>query len=249
MKIKERDVAGASSGDRFFKHTRSGGGAQQQRPEEGGPESVSFRGLEAGRARTMGKIAARSIMVLAVMRRPLRVRCIQHQRALGAPRQLAEVRGKKGAQSHGARVFAAAFSSARIFFCGGGCNRLSVGVSCCWRGLGVRAAASPRDEAGPHARVEGGVRAHVRRPPPPAGREKGALAWAHYVKTAFPHSPRIPTGSFGGPERWMDAWGLLGRLRWRLRRRPWERGRELLGAFAAHLLAFTGNLLGSAPRV
>ena len=64
MKIKERDVAGASSGDRFIKHTRSGGGAQQQRPEEGGPESVSFRGLEAGRARTMGKIAARSIMVL-----------------------------------------------------------------------------------------------------------------------------------------------------------------------------------------
>ena len=64
MKIKERDVAGASSGDRFIKHTRSGGGAQQQRPEEGGPESVSFRGLEAGRARTMGKIASISIMVL-----------------------------------------------------------------------------------------------------------------------------------------------------------------------------------------
>ena len=35
-----------------------------QRPEEGGPESVSFRGLGAGRARTTENIAARSIMVL-----------------------------------------------------------------------------------------------------------------------------------------------------------------------------------------
>ena len=43
------------------------------------------------------------------------MRCIQ-QRALGAPRQLAEARGEKGAQGHGARVFAAAFASARIFF-------------------------------------------------------------------------------------------------------------------------------------
>lgn len=177
------------------------------------------------------------------------MRCIQHQRALGAPRQLAEARGEKGAQGRGARVFAAAFASARIFFCCGGCNRLSVGVSCCWRGLGVRTAPSPRDEAGPHAKVEGGVRAHVRRPPPPAGLQKGALAWAHYVKTAFPHSPRILTGSFGGPERWMDARGASGAPALAVTPKAVAAGRELLGAFAAHLLAFTGNLLGSAPRV
>ena len=42
------------------------------------------------------------------------------QRALGAPRQLAEARGEKGAQGRGARVFAAAIASARIFFCCGG---------------------------------------------------------------------------------------------------------------------------------
>ena len=64
MKIKERGVAGASSGDRFIKHTRSGGGAQQQRPEEGGPESVSFRGLGAEHTRIIGNIASISIMVL-----------------------------------------------------------------------------------------------------------------------------------------------------------------------------------------
>ena len=135
------------------------------------------------------------------------------------------------------------------FFCGGGCNRLSVGVSCCWRGLGVRTAPSPRDEAGPHAKVEGGVRAHVRRPPPPAGLQKGALAWAPYVKTAFLHSPRILTGSFGGPERWMDARGASGAPALAVTSKAAAAGRELLGAFAAHLLAFTGNLLGSAPRV
>ena len=101
------------------------------------------------------------------------------QRALGAPRQLAEARGEKGAQGRGARVFAAAFASARIFFAAGGA------IGCQWAFHAVGAgwarvsAASPRDEAGPHAKVEGGVRAHVRRPPPPAGREKGALAWAH----------------------------------------------------------------------
>jgi hypothetical protein len=53
------------------------------------------------------------------MLRPLRVRRIQ-QRALCAPRQLAEARGEKGAQGHGARDFAAAFVSARIFFAAGG---------------------------------------------------------------------------------------------------------------------------------
>jgi hypothetical protein len=64
MKIIERDVAGASCGERFIKRTRSGGDAQPQRPEEGGQKVYPLRGLEAGRARTMGKIAARSIMVL-----------------------------------------------------------------------------------------------------------------------------------------------------------------------------------------
>ena len=109
------------------------------------------------------------------------------------------------------------------FFCCGGCIGSSAFVLCCWRGLGVRAAASPRDEACPHAKSARASRqTHVRRPPPPAGREKGALAWAHHVKTVFPHPPRILTGYFGGPERWMDARGLLGRLRWRLRRRPWR---------------------------
>ena len=49
------------------------------------------------------------------MRRPLRVRRIQ-QRALGAPRQLAEARGEKGAQGRGARVFAAACLLLREFF-------------------------------------------------------------------------------------------------------------------------------------
>ena len=53
------------------------------------------------------------------------MRCIQ-QRALGAPRQLAEARGEKGAQGRGARVFAAAFASARIFFAAGGA------IGCQW---------------------------------------------------------------------------------------------------------------------
>ena len=53
------------------------------------------------------------------MLRPLHVRRIQ-QRPLGARRQLAEARGEKGAQGHGARVFAAAFASARIFVAAGG---------------------------------------------------------------------------------------------------------------------------------
>jgi hypothetical protein len=76
------------------------------------------------------------------MLRPLHVRRIQ-QRPLGARRQLAEARGEKGAQGHGARVFAAAFASARIFFRGGGRIGSSAFVSRWWRGLGVSTAASP----------------------------------------------------------------------------------------------------------
>ena len=56
---------------------------------------------------------------VAVMLRPLRVRRIQ-QRALCAPRQLAEARGEKGAQGHGARDFAAALAYTRIFVAAGG---------------------------------------------------------------------------------------------------------------------------------
>ena len=185
------------------------------------------------------------------MLRPLLVRRIQ-QRPLGARRQLAEARGEKGAQGHGARAFSPPPLLLREFFLLRGVHwvvsrrfNLLARVRRTHSGLAVRRRVPPREKCKGGCELE----LTVRRPPPPAGLQKGALAWAHYVKTAFPHPPRIPTGSFGGPERWMDARGLLGRLRWRLRRRrPW-RGRELLGAFAAHLLAFTGNLLGSAPRV
>ena len=85
------------------------------------------------------------------MRRPLRVRCIQ-QRALGAPRQLAEARGEKGAQGHGARVFAAAFAFARIFFAAGGVHWLVSGrfmllarVGRAYSGLAVRRSVPPRE--------------------------------------------------------------------------------------------------------
>ena len=53
------------------------------------------------------------------MLRPLHVRRIQ-QRPLGARRQLAEARGEKGAQGHGARDFAAALAYTRIFVAAGG---------------------------------------------------------------------------------------------------------------------------------
>ena len=88
--------------------------AQQQRPEEGARKCILSRTGSRARAHR-GKNRGQIHHGVAVMRRPLRVRRIQ-QRALGAPRQLAETRGEKGAQSHGARVFAAAFASARIFF-------------------------------------------------------------------------------------------------------------------------------------
>ena len=52
---------------------------------------------------------------VAVMLRPLRVRRIQ-QRPLGARRQLAEARGEKGAQGHGARAFSPPPLLLREFF-------------------------------------------------------------------------------------------------------------------------------------
>ena len=249
MTIKESDVAGASSGgDRFIKHTRSGGGVQQQRPEEGGPQKVyPFADWKQGACAPWEKSRPDPPWCCSDAEAPA---CALHPAArAGCPPPVGGGARREGGPKPRRARFRRRLCFCANFFCCGGCIGSSAFVSCCWRGLGVRAAASPRRRSVPPREKCKGEQTHVRRPPPPAGLQKGALAWAHYVKTAFPHSPRIPTGSFGGPERWMDAKGLLGRLRWRLRRRPWRRGRELLGAFAAHLLAFQGDLLGSAPRV
>ena len=89
IKIIERDVAGASSGEAYQARTRSGGGAQLQ---EGGQKVYPFADWKQG-ARAPWENRGQIHHSVAVMRRPLRVRRIQ-QRALGAPRQLAEARGE-----------------------------------------------------------------------------------------------------------------------------------------------------------
>ena len=107
---------------------------------------------------------------VAVMLRPLRVRRIQ-QRALCAPRQLAEARGEKGAQGHGARDFAAALASARIFVAAGGAlgrqpsfHAVGAGWACVQRPrraspraptrkLEVRGASSGTSDGGRHLRA------------------------------------------------------------------------------------------------
>ena len=112
---KKGGVAGASSGDRFIKHTRSGGGAQQQRPEEGGPRKCILSRIGSRARAHHGKRRGQIHYGIAVMLRPLLVRRIQ-QRPLGARRQLAEARGEKGAQGHGARAFSPPPLLLREFF-------------------------------------------------------------------------------------------------------------------------------------
>ena len=217
MKIIERDVAGASSGEAY--QARHGAAAALS-CRRGARKCILSRIGSRARAHH-GKRRGQIHFGVAEMRRPLLVRRIPAVRAVCPPPVGGGERREGGPGPRRAR-FRRRLCFCANFFCCGGCIGSSAFVSCCWRGLGVRAAASPRDEAVPPREKCKGEQTHVRRPPPPAGLQKGALAWAHYVKTAFLHSLRILTGSFGGPERWMDAKGLLGRLRWRLRRRPWR---------------------------
>jgi hypothetical protein len=82
---------------------------------------------------------------VAVMLRPLRVRRIQ---------QRAETTRREGGPGPRRARFRRRLCFCANFSCGGGCNRLSVGVSCCWRGWARVTAASPSDAACPHAKVE-----------------------------------------------------------------------------------------------
>jgi hypothetical protein len=95
------------------------------------------------------------------------VRRIQ-QPALCAPRQLAEARGEKGAQGHGARDFAAAFDSARIFFLGGGALgrqpsfMLLARVGRAYSALAVRRRVPPREKCKGGASSRYAGRRHLR---------------------------------------------------------------------------------------
>ncbi len=148
IKIIERDVAGASSGEAYQARTRSGGGAQLQ---EEGQKVYPFADWEQGARAPRKTPRPDPLWYCSDAEAPA---CAPHPAApAGCPPPVGGGARREGGPGPRRARFRRRLSFCANFFCCGGCIGSSAFVYCCWRGLGVRTAPSPCVAACPHAKT------------------------------------------------------------------------------------------------